>query len=71
MNAARIHDKHKLKSFWEQRIIQHSELMDEEENRVRSSALTRLRAEWLVRLSQRNHNQQSFCEEQLTQAQKS
>ncbi|KAI3362157.1 hypothetical protein L3Q82_012218 [Scortum barcoo] len=41
MNAARIHDKHKVKSFWEQRIVQHSEQMDEEEKRRRSSSLTR------------------------------
>ena len=41
MNAARIHDKQKLKSFWEQRIVQHCEQMDKENNRVRSSSLTR------------------------------
>lgn len=41
MNAARIHDKLKLRSFWERRIVQHSEQMLEEENRMRSSSLTR------------------------------
>ncbi|XP_035523273.1 protein FAM240B [Morone saxatilis] len=70
MNAARIHDKHKLKSFWEQRIVQHSEQMDEEENRMRSSSLTRLREQWSVRLDQRNQHQQSFFEERIRRAQK-
>ena len=41
MNAARIHDKQKLKSFWEQKIVQHGEQMDDEEDRRRSSALAR------------------------------
>lgn len=41
MNAARIHDKQKLKSYWEQRIFQHSEMVQEEENRMRSSSLAR------------------------------
>ncbi|XP_040013946.1 protein FAM240B-like [Xiphias gladius] len=68
MNAARIHDKQKLKSFWEQRIVQHSEQMDEEEDRMRSSALERLREQWLVRLDQRNQHQQSFFEERIRRA---
>lgn len=41
MNAALLHDKQKLKSFWEQRISQHGEQMDEEENRRRRSTLCR------------------------------
>ncbi|XP_044190279.1 protein FAM240B-like [Thunnus albacares] len=70
MNAARIHDKQKLKSFWEQKIIQHGEQMDEEDSRMRSSALARLREEWLVRLDHRNQHQQSFFEERIRRAQK-
>ncbi|XP_050928572.1 protein FAM240C-like [Lates calcarifer] len=70
MNAARIHDKQKLRSFWEQRIVQHSEHMNEEENRMRSSALARLREQWVVRLDQRNQHQQSFFEERIRRAQK-
>ncbi|XP_040915480.1 protein FAM240B-like [Toxotes jaculatrix] len=70
MNAARIHDKQKLKSFWEQRIVQHSGKMDDEENRMRSSALKRLREQWVVRLDQRNQHQQSFFEERIRRAQK-
>ncbi|XP_037609169.1 protein FAM240B-like [Sebastes umbrosus] len=70
MNAARIHDKQKLKSFWEQRIVQHSEQMDGEEDRRRSSALARLREQWFVRLAQRNQQQKSFFEERIRRAQK-
>ncbi|KAG7221238.1 hypothetical protein INR49_017455 [Caranx melampygus] len=70
MNAARLHDKQKLRSFWEQRVIKHSEQMDEEEKRTRSSALARLREQWVVRLDQRNQHQQSFFEERIRRAQK-
>ncbi|KAF3702362.1 hypothetical protein EXN66_Car018050 [Channa argus] len=70
MNAARIHDKQKLKSFWEKWIFQQSKHMDEEESRRRSSALARLREQWGVRLNQRNQHQQSFFEERIRRAQK-
>lgn len=50
MNAARIHDKQKLRSFWERRIVQHSEQMLEEENRMRSSSLTRSAVKLLLLL---------------------
>ncbi|CAB1457506.1 unnamed protein product [Pleuronectes platessa] len=70
MNTARIHDKQKLKSYWEQRIVQHSEHMGEEENRVGSSALARLREQWVVRLDQRNRHQQCFFEERIRRAEK-
>ncbi|XP_068561617.1 protein FAM240C [Cebidichthys violaceus] len=70
MNAARIHDKQKLMSFWERKIVQHSEQMDGEEDRRRSSALARLREQWLVMLDQRNQHQQSFFEERIRRAQK-
>ncbi|XP_075993491.1 uncharacterized protein LOC142988259 [Genypterus blacodes] len=63
MSAACFHDKQKLKSFWEKRVAQHSELMDEEETRVRSSALAGLRKQWLLRLAQRNQNQQDETNE--------
>ncbi|CAL8239923.1 unnamed protein product, partial [Gadus morhua 'NCC'] len=35
MSVARIHDKHKLKSFWEQRIQQHILLEGAEHSRER------------------------------------
>ncbi|KAK1883433.1 hypothetical protein KUDE01_021762 [Dissostichus eleginoides] len=41
MSTARIHDKYKLRSFWEQRIVQHSEQVGGEEARRGGSALTR------------------------------
>ncbi|KAL4005112.1 hypothetical protein ACER0C_004825 [Sarotherodon galilaeus] len=71
MNAARIHDKQKLKSFWEQRIVQHSEQTNDEENRMRTSALARLREQWVIRLEQRNQHLQSFFEERMRRVQKS
>ncbi|CAI5666223.1 unnamed protein product [Oreochromis niloticus] len=71
MNAARIHDKQKLKSFWEQRIVQHSEQTNDEENRMRNSALARLREQWVIRLEQRNQHLQSFFEERMRRVQKS
>ncbi|XP_061837036.1 uncharacterized protein [Nerophis lumbriciformis] len=70
MNTARIHDKHKLKTFWEQKIVQHSQQMDEEESRKKTSALTRLREQWLVMLDHRNEHQQSFFEERIRRSQK-
>ncbi|CAL8326217.1 unnamed protein product [Boreogadus saida] len=70
MSVARIHDKHKLKSFWEQRIQQHILLEGAEHSRERDSALLRLREDWLRRLTQRNQNQQSFFEEQIRRASK-
>lgn len=48
MNAARIHDKQKLMSFWEQKIVQHGEQVDGEEDRRRSSALPRSAAKSLA-----------------------
>ncbi|XP_054876820.1 protein FAM240C-like [Poeciliopsis prolifica] len=70
MSAARIHDKQKLRWFWEERIVQHSRQMDQEENRMRSSALTRLREQWLLRLNLRNQHQQHFFEERRQRLQK-
>ncbi|CAL8276648.1 unnamed protein product [Merluccius merluccius] len=70
MSVARIHDKHKLKSFWEQRIQQHTLLEGVEQSRERESALIRLREDWLRRLTQRNQNQQSFFEERIRRARK-
>ncbi|XP_029939969.1 protein FAM240C-like [Salarias fasciatus] len=69
MNAARIHDKHKLRSFWEQKIEEHGEQEVEEERRRRSSALTRLREQWVVQLDHRNQHQQSFFEERMRRVQ--
>ncbi|XP_061657638.1 protein FAM240C-like [Syngnathoides biaculeatus] len=69
-NLARIHDKQKLKFFWEQRINRHSQQMVEEESRRKSSALTRLRGQWLVKLDQRNKHQQGFFEERTRRSQK-
>ncbi|KAJ4926518.1 hypothetical protein JOQ06_008691 [Pogonophryne albipinna] len=68
MSTARIHDKYKLRSFWEQRIVQHSEQVGGEEARRGGSALTRLREQWLLRLDQRNQHQQSFYLERIRRA---
>ncbi|XP_056322110.1 protein FAM240C-like [Danio aesculapii] len=71
MNLARIHDKHQLKKFWEQKIESHSERMGNEDCRMKSSALSRLREEWLERLQVRNqHVTESMREEQIRKAQR-
>ncbi|XP_077354215.1 uncharacterized protein LOC144002670 [Festucalex cinctus] len=70
MNVAQIHDKQKLKFFWERRINQHIQQVIEEESRRKSSALTRLRGQWLVELDQRNRHQQGFFEDRIRRSQK-
>nr|XP_049593202.1 protein FAM240C [Syngnathus scovelli] len=69
MNTARIHDKQKVKFFWERRINQHIQQMVEEERRGKSSALARLRVQWLVKLDRRNEHQQGFLEERIRRSQ--
>ncbi|XP_029961227.1 protein FAM240B [Salarias fasciatus] len=54
MNAALIHDRLHIKTFWEKRIDNDSRHAESEEERRSRSALTRLREEWLVRLENRN-----------------
>ncbi|XP_077593571.1 uncharacterized protein LOC144210670 [Stigmatopora nigra] len=70
MNVARLHDKQKLRFFWEQRIKKHSQQMVDEESRRKCSALTRLRGQWLVKLDQRNEHQTTFFEERFRRSQK-
>ncbi|KAG7322566.1 hypothetical protein KOW79_013912 [Hemibagrus wyckioides] len=50
MNLARIHDKQKLKKFWEQKIERHHQMTGNEEARMKQSALSKLRKEWIQRL---------------------
>ncbi|KAL6472362.1 hypothetical protein MHYP_G00185500 [Metynnis hypsauchen] len=71
MNLARIHDKHKLKKFWEQKIERHSQMMGNEEFRMKRSALSKLREEWLQRLQSRNqHVNEIMREEKIRKAQR-
>ncbi|KAM9858549.1 protein FAM240A [Aulostomus maculatus] len=56
MSLALIHDRQHIKKFWENRINAHCHHAESEEQRVNSSALNKLREEWLVRLeSQTKH----------------
>lgn len=41
MNLARIHDKQKLKKFWEQKIERHHQMTGNEEARMKRSALSK------------------------------
>ncbi|KAL2087703.1 hypothetical protein ACEWY4_016531 [Coilia grayii] len=70
MNLARIHDKHKLRNFWEQKIESHSQMMGHEERRMKRSALSKLRDEWVERLKVRNQHLEILYEERVRQAQR-
>ncbi|XP_017324326.1 protein FAM240B [Ictalurus punctatus] len=60
MNAALIHDKVFIKTFWEKRITNHSQMTEDEELRMKNSALTKLRDEWLIRLECQRKNIKNF-----------
>ncbi|KAG9263035.1 protein FAM240B-like [Astyanax mexicanus] len=71
MSLARIHDKHKLRKFWEQKIERHSQMEGIEEFRMKRSALSRLRGEWLQRLQSRNQQVNEIIrEERIKKAQR-
>ncbi|XP_063068617.1 protein FAM240C-like [Engraulis encrasicolus] len=69
MNLARIHDKHKLRKFWEEKIESHSQMMGHEEVRKKRSALSKLRDEWVERLKVRNQHLELLDEERVKKAQ--
>ncbi|XP_046728136.1 protein FAM240B [Silurus meridionalis] len=50
MSAALIHDKLFIKAYWEKKISNHVQITENEESRMKSSALSKLRDEWLMRL---------------------
>ncbi|XP_029016550.1 protein FAM240B isoform X2 [Betta splendens] len=54
MNLALIHDRLHIKSFWEKKINAECQHVEREQQRRSSSALSKLRGEWLVRLENRN-----------------
>ncbi|XP_035378041.1 protein FAM240B [Electrophorus electricus] len=60
MNAALIHDKLFIKTFWEKRILNHTMTAENEEQRMKNSALTKLRDEWLERLEFRTKHLKNF-----------
>ncbi|KAI4882813.1 hypothetical protein NFI96_025045 [Prochilodus magdalenae] len=62
MNAALIHDKLFIKTFWEQKISNHTQLTENEEHRMKNSALSKLRDEWLVRLESRTKHLKNFSD---------
>ncbi|XP_039509117.1 protein FAM240B-like [Pimephales promelas] len=60
MSSALIHDKLFIKTFWEQKIVNHGHMRDVEEDRMKKSALTKLRDEWLERLEARTKHLKNF-----------
>ncbi|XP_077073690.1 protein FAM240B [Siphateles boraxobius] len=60
MSSALIHDKLFIKTFWEQKIVNHSHMREVEEGRMKKSALTKLRDEWLTRLETRTKHLKNF-----------
>ncbi|ROL53698.1 Protein FAM240B [Anabarilius grahami] len=60
MSSALIHDKLFIKTFWEQKIVNHSHMIEVEEDRMKKSALTKLRDEWLLRLETRTKHLKNF-----------
>ncbi|XP_051758906.1 protein FAM240B [Ctenopharyngodon idella] len=60
MSSALIHDKLFIKSFWEQKIVSHNHMIEVEEDRMKKSALTKLRDEWLLRLETRTKHLKNF-----------
>ncbi|XP_028851020.1 protein FAM240B [Denticeps clupeoides] len=63
MNVALIHEKLIIKSFWEQKIENHSQMAGVEEKRLQNSALSKLRDEWLHRLESRTKHLKAFSDE--------
>ncbi|XP_026177812.1 protein FAM240B [Mastacembelus armatus] len=62
MNLALIHDRLHITTFWEKRISAECQQAESEEHRMNRSALKKLRAEWLVRLENRNKHLKSLNE---------
>ncbi|XP_075881675.1 protein FAM240B [Nelusetta ayraudi] len=62
MNLALIHDRLCIKSFWEKRISNRSQQTESEEQRMQSSALEKLRGEWVVRLENRTKHLKSLSD---------
>ncbi|XP_062854376.1 protein FAM240C [Trichomycterus rosablanca] len=60
MNPALIHDKLFIKTFWEQKILTHERKTVTEKERMKNSALSKLRDEWLVRIENRTKHLKPF-----------
>ncbi|XP_047626483.1 protein FAM240C [Phacochoerus africanus] len=62
-NPRRVsYDANVLKTFWEKKIELHTKQLQDEDQRVRRSALDRLRGEWARKLERRNQMLQSSQE---------
>ncbi|KAK9968750.1 hypothetical protein ABG768_003058 [Culter alburnus] len=71
INLACIHDKYGLKKFWEEKIESHVQRTGNEDSRLKNSALSKLREEWVQRLQFRNqHVIETMREEQIRRAQR-
>ncbi|XP_035248087.1 protein FAM240C-like [Anguilla anguilla] len=63
MSLARIHDKYRLRKFWEQKIANHGQMVGNEEIRMKRSALSKLREEWIQRLEIQTRHLKAINEE--------
>ncbi|XP_030620896.1 protein FAM240C [Chanos chanos] len=68
MNTALVHDKLFIKTFWEQKIVNHSQMTENEEQRVKNSALSKLRDEWLQRLENRTRHLKNVHDDRMRRA---
>ncbi|KAI3372172.1 hypothetical protein L3Q82_007025 [Scortum barcoo] len=71
MNLALIHDRLHIKTFWEKRIDNNCQYAQNEEERVKKSALTKLRGEWTVRLENRTKHLKSLNDNYVRKVKKS
>ncbi|XP_062310781.1 protein FAM240C [Osmerus eperlanus] len=65
MNVAKIHDKFLIKNFWEQKIVNQSQHLENEDMRKEKSALSKLREEWVQRLDNRTKHLKNLNEDFL------
>ncbi|XP_069043793.1 protein FAM240C [Lepisosteus oculatus] len=60
-----IHDRRTIKSYWEQIIERHCQIAENEDARMKNSALSKLRGEWITKLESRTKHLKSFNEDLL------
>ncbi|XP_046904317.1 protein FAM240C [Hypomesus transpacificus] len=68
MNVAKIHDKFLIKNFWEQKIVNQGQHLENEDMRKEKSALSKLREEWVQRLDNRTKHLKNLNEDFLRKA---
>ncbi|XP_048851426.1 protein FAM240C [Brienomyrus brachyistius] len=63
MSTAKIHDKLSIMNFWEQKIENHTQMTEHEDERMKRSALSRLRMDWTTRLERQTKHLKKVHEE--------